>query len=245
MTSTVQIPVIGPVNKAKLAGVTIGGFAVSGYLIYRYVKKSKTAAAAANATSAAAVSGYGYGTGGSIEGSPEPAGYYGYGTGYGYGSSGGFNATGYYGYGVPEPQTVALTTNAQWEQAAIAQLTGEDYSAQTVSAALSNYTEGLAVTPAQEGIINSAIGVEGYPPVPGTNGYPPSIKTMTGTPVLVPDVIGMRGAKAKTALTNAGFKTFQAPTPPKGKSSTVKSQTPRAGTTAAYGSTVSMVLTIS
>jgi hypothetical protein len=169
--STVNVPLIGKANKGTVIGVTIGGFAVAGYLIYREVKKSQAQSAAA-ATAATTATGYGYGT---ATGYGYGTGYYGYGDDYGYGSSGSFMPSGYYGYGVTEPQAVAATTNAQWVQAAITQLTDEGYDAQTVSAALGAYTEGQAVTAAQDTIIQAAIGIEGYPPDPGANGYPPSI----------------------------------------------------------------------
>jgi hypothetical protein len=275
MASTVKVPIIGQVSKGKAAGAMIGGLGVTAYLIYRYEKKAKATAAVA-AKPASSASGYGYGTGyGYGESSVEPAGYYGYGNYYGYGASGGFEATGYYGYGVPSPQGVAATTNAQWEQAAITQLTDEGYNAQTVSAALGNYTEGQPVTSAQETIINSAIGIEGYPPDPGANGYPPSINvtggggsgqtgtgygygtgygvnpggpgigtTGAGGTVAVPSVVGKRGAKAVAAIHAAGLVSSQSPTPKKGQWSLVKSQSPKAGTQVASGSTVSQVLTI-
>lgn len=274
MASTVKLPVFGQVSKGKAAGVLVGGVAVSGFMIYRYEKKAKQTAAA-QATTNKATAGYGYGTGyGYGESSQYPAGYYGYGTGYGYGSSGGFNATGYYGYGVPEPQGgVAATTNAQWTQAAITQLTDEGYNAESVSAALGAYTQGQSVTSAQEEMINSAIGIEGYPPDPGANGYPPSINVtggggsgqtstgygygtgygvnpggpatgVTGGTVTVPNVVGKRGAKAVTAIHAAGLVSSQSPTPKKGQWSIVKSQSPKAGSSVTSGSTVTQVLTV-
>jgi PASTA domain len=76
----------------------------------------------------------------------------------------------------------------------------------------------------------------------GNGGQPtPPTTTSTGTSsqVAVPDVVGQRGAAAKTTLEKAGFKVSQSPkTTPKGKSTTVTSQSPKAGTKAAKGSTV-------
>jgi hypothetical protein len=158
MASTVNIPVLGPTNKGTVVGVSIGGFAVAGYLIYRRVKTSK-ASAAATAQAAQQATGYGYGTG------FYPSGYYGYGEPtYGYGASGGFPA-GYYGYGTPiTTPTATITTDAQWAQAAINQLTQEGYDAQTVSAALGAYLAGQPLAPTQVTIVQSAIAIEGNPP---------------------------------------------------------------------------------
>jgi hypothetical protein len=178
MASTVKIPLLGQHSKGTVIGVTIGGFAVAGFMIYRYESKSKKQAAAV--ASAQASANYGYGSAGS----------YGYGGGYGYGISNGYYGygepgTGYYGYGVPAPQAptqaAASTTNAQWAQAAITQLTQEGYDPSTVSAALGAYELGQPVTATQVPIIQSAIGIEGWPPVPGASGYPPGIMTQ-GTP---------------------------------------------------------------
>lgn len=186
MPDTVKVPILGTMSKGKAAGVVIGGGGVSFYLIYHYVTKQKKQQAAATAAaaqaSAQAASGYGYGTtaayGYGLD-TGYPTGYY------GYGASGGFNA-GYYGYGTPyagggSTLPVANTTNAQWSQAAITQLSGEGYSAQDVSAALGAYLAGATVTPAQQTIIQSALGIEGYPPQSGTNGFPPSINVQGTT----------------------------------------------------------------
>jgi hypothetical protein len=255
MADTVRLPILGPVNKGTAVGIGIGGITLSGFMIYREVKKSKQAAAAAATAQASATpasaSGYGYGYG---YGNGQPSGgYYGYGesSAYGYGASGGFPA-GYYGYGVTQPQTATSTTNAQWAQAAIAQLTGEGYDAQTVSAALGAYEEGQLVTPAQSTIIEAAIGIEGYPPVPGTNGFPPSINVQgtggggtgggqsgTGS---VPKVTGQTLDNAGLVLEGAGYKLKV--TSPKTRNHTytykVLTQTPVAGTALAPGSTVSV-----
>jgi hypothetical protein len=256
MPSTVKLPILGTVNKGTAVGVGVGGLAVAGYLIYHQVQKSKQqAAAAASASQAAAnASGYGYGYGYGLNGPPDE--YYGYGEPYGYGASGGFPA-GYYGYGVVEPQAVANTTNAQWEQAAITQLTGEGYDAQTVSAALGAYTEGQSVTAAQQTIIQSAIGIEGYPPDPGANGYPPSINVQgttgggtgggqgtgtTGSNVNVPNVVGQTLDNGGLELEGAGLKMKITSPKTRNHAYTYKilTQTPSAGSSAAKGSTVSV-----
>jgi hypothetical protein len=191
LASTVNVPLLGAQNKGTVVGVSLAGLGVTAFLIYRYQKKTaaQTAAAtsAANATAAAAASGYGYGTNGVY-----PNGYYGYGEpqySYGYGASGGFEA-GYYGYGTPEAPVAPVTTNAQWTQAAITQLSGQGYQARSIAGALGAYITGKEVDATQERIIDAAIGVEGYPPQAGPNNYPPSIKTKPPK--------GQKGKKAVT-----------------------------------------------
>jgi hypothetical protein len=249
MPSTVKLPLLGTVNKGTAVGVGIGGLAVAGFLIYRESQKSKkAAAAAATAQSAASASGYGYGYGYGLNTPPSPY------DGYGYGASGGFPAA-YYGYGVAQPQAFANTTNAQWEQAAISQLTGDGYDAQTLSSALGAYTEGQQVTTAQQPMIQAAIGVEGYPPVPGENGFPPSINVQgttgggsgggqgggsTGGNATVPSVEGDRVSTANAKLKKAGLVGHLSGARKPGTAYYVNSQTPAAGTSVASGSTVDL-----
>lgn len=187
MASTVKLPVIGQANKGTVVGVTIGGLAVAGYLIVRQQKKMKAQAAAATASQQAANS-YGYGASAQFAygyGSGYGNGYYGYGQQgnyYGYGASGGFYPQGYYGYGTTQPPgVVPNTTNAQWTQAAINQLTSEGYDAQSVSAALGAYVTGSPVPAGSVSMVQAAIAIEGYPPQPGPNGDPPGINQQ-GTP---------------------------------------------------------------
>jgi PASTA domain len=257
----VKVPLLGTVNKGTAVGVGIGGFTLAGYFVYREVKKMKAqSAAAAAAQSQVTASGYGYGMASGYGYGAYPYGFYGYGEAppYGYGASGGFNATGYYGYGVPPTsQAVANTTNAQWAQAAINQLSGEGYDPQAVSAALGAYELGQPVTSAQQTIIQAAIGIEGDPPQSGSGGYPPAIHVQgtpgggtgggqTNTTVTVPNVVKLRGEAAKTLIQKAGLHDAQEPaTTPKGKTTTVTSQSPKAGTKVAPGSTVTVKVKVS
>ena len=256
MASTVNVPLLGQQSKGTVVGVTIGGFAVAGYLIYRSQKKKAAAAAAATAQAQAqAANSYGYGQAAYGYGQP-PGGYYGYGEP-GIGASGGFYP-GYYGYGLPEPQSIPNATNAQWAQAAISQLTSEGYDAQTVSAALGAYELGRPVTPAQQTIIQSAIGIEGYPPQPGANGFPPGIDVQ-GTngggsgggqggggggsgKVTVPNVVGDSANEGLGILRSAGFKAKTSPARNPRKEYTITAQLPHAGTQANRGSTVTVTV---
>lgn len=247
MASTVKLPVFGTVSKGRAAGVIIGGAAVSGYMIYRYQKKQRMADSAELSTESAGY-GYGYGT---------AAGAYGYGgVTYGYGASGGFPPTGYYGYGVTQPPGsgqpgIPATTNAQWVQAAVTQLSGSGFSPQHVTTVLGTYISGHEIEPGDEHIIDAAIGIEGYPPVAGANGFPPGIKTggTTGggqnSKVTVPHVKGLRGTRARELLTEAGLKDHQVPAHVhEGSNSVVSSQSPMAGRRVNAGSTVTIRLKV-
>jgi hypothetical protein len=252
MASTVKIPGLGTQKKGTVVGITIGGFAVAGFLIYKEQKKSKAAAAA---SAAAASTGYGYGASSGYGYGVMPNGYYGYGEPgigpYGYGASGGFNA-GYYGYGVPLQGSVANTTNAQWAQAAINQLTSEGYDAQTVSAALGAYLAGQAVTAAQQTIVQAAIGIEGYPPqspppltVQGTGGGGTGGGqtgggggVTGGNTVKVPSIVGMSVNDGIAALNKVGLKNHLSSVRNPISTYKINSITPGAGTMVAPGSTV-------
>ena len=81
-------------------------------------------------------------------------------------------------YGAQQP--TGFTSNSQWAQAAedyLGNTVGSDTNA--VSAALGKYLVGGDVTDAQRSIVEQAIAFQGYPPVSGPNGYPPSIRTST------------------------------------------------------------------
>lgn len=236
--------------KALLKGpwpyVVVGGSGLGIFLLWRHDNAKKTAAAASAGvagTSAygygSAVNSYGYGSG------SEPYGYsaytyepFGYGGNYGYGS---------FGSGVSEVAPTQVVTNAQWVQAAAGQLGNTaGYSGASVIPALSAYSLGQPVTPAQEQYVTAGIGVEGYPPVPGPGGYPPAIKTTTGgggtgqtSNVTVPKTVGMTQEDAFRLLQDEGLK----PTGSKtitGKTLTVQSSTPAAGTSVKKGSTVKL-----
>lgn len=74
---------------------------------------------------------------------------------------------------------VGYTSNGQWTQAVIATLTnsGSISDPTQLSEALGKYVTGAYVEAgsAYDTLIQQAISVEGYPPVSGSNGYPPSI----------------------------------------------------------------------
>lgn len=82
-----------------------------------------------------------------------------------------------------------FTNNAQWTQAAIVSLMNAEPNADsgTLTAALGVYINGVTPTDAQVSIIQQAIALEGFPPVGGNGGYPPSIKSPVATlPVTTP-----------------------------------------------------------
>lgn len=201
-----------------------GATGLLGIALYRYRKQQSAAAATAAANAAAQAPGTGTGTSDAID----PA------TGFPYGSAEDASAltsmAGYnspigglgssngpqYVYGVPSsgyPTSGGFTSNAQWSQAAEAFLVGQGADANAVGNALGKYiTGGIVTDPTAQSIINQAIAFEGYPPVPGPNGFPPSIQMgpttgnnppPTTTPpqnVTVPHTAGMTAGDAYAAL---------------------------------------------
>jgi hypothetical protein len=254
-----------PFGKVPKPAVYIAILAGGGALIYSYVKKKNAASKAAATTANMTAGTYGYGSGAYGYG----GGQYGYGAytyepyGYGYGPMGlgayggqGDYGYGYYGAGVPYQVQGQATTNAQWAQAAVSALTqGGQYSATTVLAALGLYLTGGHLSSDQEIIVQSAIAAEGYPPIPGSNGYPPAINTsaaggQTGTGgggnnVTVPGVTGDNWGMAYNHIKAAGLVPAI-----KGASSIahvntsrkVTAQTPASGASVAPGSTVTVTL---
>ena len=233
--------------------VGAGAAGLLGIALVRYRKQQQAAAATAAANAAAQTPGTGLGTSDAID----PA------SGFPYGSAedaaaltaqAGYNSPigglGYsnlgYNYGVPSagyPTSGGFTSNAQWSQAAEAFLVGQGADANTVGNALGKYiTGGVISDPTATSIVNQAIAFEGYPPVPGPNGFPPSIQTgptsvgntppPTTTPnqnVVVPRVIGIRGDEAYQILRSEALN----PEPGGVKSSRIVS-----GTSPAAGSSV-------
>jgi hypothetical protein len=235
------------VPKWVVYGGVIGG---GGGLIYAYVHNKNKAAATTAATTTANTYGYGsyaygsaplyaYGTG------VENYGYGAYTNAYGYGSGAVpvDNAYGYgsYGSGISAIAPTQVTTNAEWTQQALSQLTNQGYTGQQVLSALGQYTTGQPVSTANQPTVAAAIAVEGYPPVPGAGGYPPAIKTagttgggtgggQTEPNVKVPKVTGMLSDVAFAVLhtVNLGHKDIGVKTSPTTK---VSAQSPVAGTT--------------
>jgi PASTA domain len=246
-------------------GSVIGG---GGALVYAYVReKNKKAAAAAAATTANTSGGYGtyaYGYGSAAQfgyGAYAYGAYtedpYGYGSGYaGIGTNYGY---GDYGAGSSEPSSTQATTNAQWSAAVVSALTnqGVGYTGQQVLGAIAPYLAGQPVSAAQGLIVQQAIAVEGYPPVPGPSGNPPGIVTAsttgggTGTGqttaanVKVPNVIGRKDLDtAEGIIATAGLSPASRGDSGTGNKGSVTSQSPAAGTMVKPGTTVLLTYTV-
>lgn len=161
---------------SKKTGLIIAGAAVLvfGYTYYR-AKKAKDAAATAAAganTEIDPATGYAYG-------SPEDAAalsaqaQYNTPTG---GSGGGGSSTGAYPSG-------SFTTNAGWTQAVLSYFGAEGFAdLSAMSSALGKYLAGQPVSDTDKSLIEQAIAVQGYPPISGPNGYPPSVNTAPAPP---------------------------------------------------------------
>lgn len=248
-----------PFGTVPKSGVYLAVIAGGGAMVYAYVKKKNKAKTAAATAQTPANTGQQYGYG-----STYAYGNYGYGAytyepyGYGFGPSGlgeypggSYYGYGYYGAGVPVEVPQQASTNAQWSQATVSALTAQGYTGQTVLGALGPYLTGKQVTPAQEQIIQAAIAVEGYPPIPGPSGNPPGIVTAgsggggTGQgggdtqKVPVPNVVGGSAGDAHNLIVAAQLRPASRPSSINDPSFwKVTSQTPKAGTQVRQDSTV-------
>lgn len=170
----------------KIAGfdkkfVVIGGAVlviVIGVVYYRSKQQSASSVDAAGSTSIDPATGYAYGSAEDAAALASQSNYvnpaqYGYGYGGNYVPSGTTAATGF-------------TNNAAWAQAAEAYMVDIGGDANLIGNALGKYIAGAAVTSDQQSLIQQAIAFEGIPPVGGTNGYPPSIRTATTAPTEPP-----------------------------------------------------------
>jgi hypothetical protein len=72
-----------------------------------------------------------------------------------------------------------FTNNAQWTQYALSVLQSADPNTDSgiITDALGAYINALVPSASQTSIIHQAIALAGYPPISGTAGYPPNIKT--------------------------------------------------------------------
>ena len=167
--------------------------AAGGILLYSYSRAKKQSAAATAATAGAntgidPATGYAYG---SAEDAAALTAQSSYISPAGGGGSGSGTPSGAYPSG-------SFTSNAQWVQAVIQY--GEQQgllvdSGVGMSAALGRYISGEAVPPDQQALIDQAIAWQGYPPVAGTNGYPPHVNT---APVVTPPTGGSGGGGGTT-----------------------------------------------
>lgn len=110
---------------------------------------------------------------------------------------------------------VGFTSNGQWSQAVIAYMTSNGLVSDStaLTAALGKYTTGayIAVGSTDDSLVEQAIAVEGYPPVSGIGGYPPSINrnppTGTTTPpsgsTSVGSISGRVTKAARTSITTS------------------------------------------
>lgn len=124
-----------------------------------------------------------------------------------------------------------FTSNAAWSQYAVSVLENSGYDPGALSNVLGLYLNGQPVTAAQKNDIDAAVGVAGYPPVPGAGGYPPAINVSgsvtgggtgggsssgspgTGGPVTVKPV----NLQAPHVYANSAQVTWLAPTIPAGQ----------------------------
>lgn len=257
VTMAETVNVFGKPFKKQTVAIAVGGTAILGFVVYRR-KQSAAAAAAASSTDTSGTGTDTTGSGIDLSTTPYDSSSYvsGDGTIVGYDQYGnpiygtGAGGTGYTptGTGVGSgPGT--YTNNGQWAQA-VEQYMGSNGD-DAIAAALGKYITGQPMTDAQVTIVQSAIAAFNYPPISGSDGYPPNYKTTQpppgtpgggtgGTNVKVPNVLGLRGEVARADITKAGLVPEQTPnSTPKGHSTRVTTQSPTSGKSVKKGSKVS------
>jgi hypothetical protein len=184
----VKLPGVGPVSKKWLGIVAVGSVVTVGYVLMR--RKSKAAAAASSATTATDTIDPATGDiAGSAQDQADLASLQT--GGYGSGMYGGGSTLGNYGgylaaspAGAAIPGSGGFSTNGEWAQQAEADLANPP----GLSNALGQYLTARTLNSSDQGLVDQAIAEEGYPPVAGPSGYPPSMHTSptgggtTGTP---------------------------------------------------------------
>jgi hypothetical protein len=142
------------------------------------------------------------------------------------------------GAGQPAPSPAPVTTNAEWEQEAIADLQDGGVSQATVNDAesgLPRYLAHLTLSSAQAAAVQMAVGLAGKPPEGGPFSIrhaPSGHQPPPGTKVKVPDVAGLQYASGAQLIHAAGLVPHQ-----QGPGRIVQ-QRPAAETEVAKGSTV-------
>lgn len=170
LDGSVKVPVFGEVPK-KTALLVGGGIALLVGIMYYRGKKASAAAASVAAAGSSEINpatGFAYG---SPEDAAAMAAQAAYVTPGGVGTGGG---------GSPG-QPTGFTSNGQWAQAAEQYMQAEGLIAEptALASALGKYITGRQANALDQDLIHQAIAFQGFPPISGPNGYPPSINTST------------------------------------------------------------------
>lgn len=184
----------GSLSKKTGLFLAAGTILVFGYTWYR-AKQSSAAAASATAGANDGIdpaTGYAYGSAEDAAALTAQAAYISPSTSGG----GGGTASGAYPSG-------SFATNAAWAQAALQymQSSGALTDETAFSTAIGKYLTGSPLSDAEKSLVEQAIAFEGYPPVPGPAGYPPSINT--GPVVVTPPTTG--GGTGTTPPASGGY----------------------------------------
>lgn len=170
LEGSIKVPGFGDVSK-KTALLVGGGLAVFlGIVYYRGKKASaaKASVAAAGSSEINPATGFPYGSPEDAAAMAAQAAYVTPG-----GVSGGGGGSG--------AQPTGFTSNGQWAQAAEQYMQAEGLIVEptALASALGKYITGHQASPLDSDLIHQAIAFQGYPPIAGPNGYPPSINTST------------------------------------------------------------------
>ena len=92
------------------------------------------------------------------------------------------------GSGAIPPNNLSYSTNGQWTQSVIQYMMENDLvqDSSQLATALGKYITGAYCNDTDVSLIQQAVAVQGYPPLAGPSGYPPSINRTPPIPVVVP-----------------------------------------------------------
>lgn len=171
---TVDVPGIGTVKREYVIVAAVGLAVVGGYTYYK--RKQASTAGTATVSAIDPATGQPYGSAADAAQLNAQSGYL-QPTGSGLGGSS----------PTPQPTQSGFTSNDQWSQAVVQYMTsstGADPA--VVGAALGRYLAGEPVSGNDKALVLQAVAFEGHPPVPGANGFPPSIRDAPAVPTPAP-----------------------------------------------------------
>lgn len=163
LEGTVKTPV-GPMKKQTALYVGAAAVVLGGIVYYRHKQAAANTSQVSTSAEIDPATGYAYGSPDDLAALQQQA------------NTPVVTGGGTGGSSIPT-QGTGFVNNASWSQAVMTTLSSTIQDESGLSAALGKYLTGSYVADgsADESLIQQAIAAEGYPPVSGPNGYPPSI----------------------------------------------------------------------
>lgn len=207
MPGTIDLPGVGAVDKKYVfvgAGVVVLGAAY--YFRNKQQQNAAIAASGAN-TGIDPATGYAYGSPEDAAALANQAGYVNPTVGTG---GGGGSVSNIPDNGLPQ----GFTSNAAWSQYVVTYFLNNSLiqDSTQLTDALGRYVTGQAPADAnQESLINQAVAFAGYPPIAGSDGYPPHIRTApTTTPTPTGTIVAQRNGNLGNQIAGTNLSSWNA-----------------------------------